>query len=131
MKTGGVEQLITDGLAGAEELAQADLHKRMAEHRAYLHPYRWTSLGLALLEAMTLGMPVLVLAATAAPEAVPPDAGLVTADVDALAAAARALVADPDLARAQGEAGRRYALERFGLFRFLSDWDRLLEEVAR
>jgi glycosyltransferase involved in cell wall biosynthesis len=131
MKTEGVEQLISTGLAGAEELAQADLHKRMAEHRAYLHPYRWTSLGLALLEAMTLGMPVLALAATAAPEAVPPGAGLVTADVDALAVAARALVADPDLARAQGEVARRHVLERFGLARFLADWDRLLEEVAR
>jgi glycosyltransferase involved in cell wall biosynthesis len=51
--------------------------------------------------------------------------------VDALAAAARALVADPDLARAQGEVARRHALERFGLARFLADWDRLLEEVAR
>jgi hypothetical protein len=131
MKTDGVESIITTGLAGAEELAQADLHKRMAEHRAYLHPYRWTSLGLALLEAMTLGMPVLALAATAAPEAVPAGAGLVSADVDALAAHARALVADPELARAQGEVGRRHALERFGLERFLSDWDRLLEEVAR
>ena len=131
MKTEGVERVIATGLAGAEELAQADLHKRMAEHRAYLHPYRWTSLGLALLEAMTLGMPVLALAATAAPEAVPSGAGLVTADVDALAAHARTLVADPGLARAQGETGRRHALERFGLERFLSDWDRLLEEVTR
>jgi glycosyltransferase involved in cell wall biosynthesis len=131
MKTDGVGTVITSGLAGAEELAQADLHKRMSEHRAYLHPYRWTSLGLALLEAMTLGMPVLALAATAAPAAVPPGAGLVSADVDALAAHARTLVADPGLARAQGEAGRRHALEHFGLERFLSDWDRLLEEVAR
>jgi hypothetical protein len=131
MKTGGVEQIITAGLAGAEELAQADLHKRMAEHRAYLHPYRWTSLGLALLEAMTLGMPVLVLAATAAPGAVPPGAGLVSADVDELAAAARALVADPALAWGKGVLARAHALERFGLARFLSDWDRLLEEVAR
>jgi Glycosyl transferases group 1 len=131
MKTDGVEQVIPIGLAGAEELAQADLHKRMAEHRAYLHPYRWTSLGLALVEAMTLGMPVLVLAATGAPEAVPSGAGLVTADVDALAVAARTLVADPALARAQGEVARAFALERFGLARFLSDWDRLLEEVTR
>jgi hypothetical protein len=131
MKTDGVERVIPTGLAGAEELAQADLHKRMAEHRAYLHPYRWTSLGLALLEAMTLGMPVLVLAATAAPEAVPAGAGLVTADVDELAASARALVADPALARARGDVARAYALQRFGLGRFLSDWDRLLEEVAR
>lgn len=131
MRTDGVERVITRGLAGAEELAQADLHKRMAEHRAYLHPYRWTSLGLSLLEAMTLGMPVLVLAATAAPGAVPAGAGLVTADVDALASAARALVADHALAHAQGAVARAVALQRFGLARFLSDWDRLLEEVAR
>jgi Glycosyl transferases group 1 len=131
MRTDGVEQVIRTGLAGAEELAQADLHKRMAEHRAYLHPYRWTSLGLALLEAMTLGMPVLALAATAAPQAVPAGAGLVSADVDALAAHARALVADPDLARAEGEAARAHALAHYGLERFLADWDRLLEEVTR
>ena len=117
--------------AGGQNVHVAALAAGLAEHRAYLHPYRWTSLGLALLEAMTLGMPVLALAATAAPEAVPAGGGLVTADVDALAAAARALVADPDLARAQGEAARRHALERFGLARFLADWDRLLEEVAR
>jgi glycosyltransferase involved in cell wall biosynthesis len=131
MRTAGVEQVMTTGLAGAEELAQADLHKRMAEHRAYLHPYRWTSLGLALLEAMTLGMPVLALAATAAPQAVPAGAGLVSPDVDALARSARALVADPGLAREQGEVARAHALERYGLERFLGDWDRLLEEVAR
>ena len=37
-------------------------------NRAYLHPYRWTSLGLSLIEAMTIGMPVLALPVTAAPE---------------------------------------------------------------
>ena len=73
----------------------------------------------------------MALAATAAPEAVPAGAGLVTADVDTLATAARALAADPGLARAQGDVARRHALERFGLARFLADWDRLLEEVAR
>ena len=67
----------------------------MPRHRLYLHPYRWTSLGLALLEAMTLGMPVLALAATAAPEAVPPEAGVVSADVDRLAAEARRLLVAP------------------------------------
>ena len=86
----------------------------------------------ALAEAVARrGAQVLVLAATAAPEAVPAGAGLVTTDVDALAAAATALVADPALARAQGEVARAAALERFGLARFLSDWDRLLEEVGR
>jgi glycosyltransferase involved in cell wall biosynthesis len=35
----------------------------MARRRVYLHPVRWTSLGLSLIEAMHLGMPVAGLAA--------------------------------------------------------------------
>jgi glycosyltransferase involved in cell wall biosynthesis len=126
----GLDRLMPQGLAGAQELPQHQLHQQMARHRAYLHPYRWTSLGLALIEAMTLGMPVVVLAATAAPEAVPADAGCLSSDVEELARAARVLAADPDLARAQGLRARHHAVERFGLDRFLGDWDRLLKEVA-
>ena len=132
MGLAGVAEIFPAGLAGTDEdLPQAELHRRLPQHRAYLHPYRWTSLGLALIEAMALGMPVLVLAATAAPEAVAPGAGLVTADVDALTDAAAKLVADRDLAREQGLVARRCALERFGIGRFLSDWDRITQEVAR
>lgn len=34
----------------------------MARRRVYLHTARWTSLGLSLLEAMHLGMPVVAVA---------------------------------------------------------------------
>lgn len=113
-----------------EDLAQHELHARMAAHRAYLHTYRWTSLGLSLLEAMVLGSPVLVLAATAAPDAVPSGAGVVSSDPDVLAAAARRLLQDPEEAAARGRVARAHVVEHFGLERFLRDWDRLLEEVA-
>ncbi|HEX5496164.1 MAG TPA: glycosyltransferase [Mycobacteriales bacterium] len=125
----GIGKLFPVGLAGAVELPQDSMHSRLAHHRAYLHPYRWTSLGLSLLEAMHLGMPVLALAATAAGDAVPAGAGVVSADVAELTAGAARLVADRDLAREQGLAARRYALDRFGLPRFLDDWDRQLKEV--
>ncbi|HEY6793427.1 MAG TPA: glycosyltransferase [Kineosporiaceae bacterium] len=119
------------GLAGLhEDLPQARLHAELARHRAYLHPYRWTSLGLALIEAMTLGMPVLALAATAAPQAVPADAGVVSPDPDQLARAAHRLLAEPDLARAQGLAARRHALARYGLPRFVADFEVALKEVT-
>ncbi|WP_043502813.1 glycosyltransferase [Georgenia sp. SUBG003] len=114
-----------------EDVPQDAMHDLLARHRAYLHPYRWTSLGLSLLEAMTLGMPVLALASTAAPEAVPADAGVVSSDPDVLAAAARRWLADPDEARERGLAARRHALDHFGLDRFLADWQQLLKEVAR
>jgi glycosyltransferase involved in cell wall biosynthesis len=112
------------------DLPQHELHARMADHRAYLHTYRWTSLGLSLLEAMTLGSPVLVLAATAAPEAVPSSAGVVSSDVRELAAAARRLADDPEQAASMGAAARAHAVKHFGLNRFLSDWDQLLEGVV-
>jgi hypothetical protein len=117
-------------LGGIEDLAQHRLHDEMARRRLYLHLSRWTSLGLSLLEAMHLGMPVLALATTEVPQAVPPDAGVVSNDLTALEAAARRLLAEPELAHAMGRAGRRAARSRYGLERFLMDWDRLLQEVA-
>jgi glycosyltransferase involved in cell wall biosynthesis len=102
----------------------------MARRRVYLHPNRWTSLGLSLLEAMHLGMPVVALATTEVPEAVPPAAGVVSNRVDVLADGLRAFVADPGAAQAAGQVARRTALERYGLGRFLRDWDALLHELA-
>ena len=117
-------------LGGIEDLPQERLHAEMARRRVYLHPIRWTSLGLSLIEAMQLGMPVVALATTAAPDAVPAAAGAVSTRVDVLADAVRAFVDDPERARAAGGAARAAALERFGLDRFLADWDALLEEVT-
>lgn len=113
-----------------EDVPQAELHAEVARRRAYLHPYRWTSLGLSLIEAMLLGLPVVALATTELPSVVPADAGTVSNRPEVLVEALRRLRADPDLARAQGLAARRAAQERFDLGRFLSDWDRVLEEVT-
>jgi glycosyltransferase involved in cell wall biosynthesis len=117
-------------LGGIEDLPQERLHLELARRRCYVHPIRWTSLGLSLIEAMMLGMPVVALATTEAVTAVPPAAGVVSTHVDALVRAARAFLADPAQARAAGEAGRTYALERFGADRFLAEWDDLLMEVT-
>jgi hypothetical protein len=117
-------------LGGIENLPQAALHDALARRRLYLHPVRWTSLGLSLLEAMHLGMPVVALATTEVPEAVPAQAGVVSNRLERLEAAIRRLMREPEEARAMGRAARRAARERYGLERFLSDWDRLLAEVA-
>jgi glycosyltransferase involved in cell wall biosynthesis len=118
-------------LGGVENPPQAVLHEQMARRRVYLHPIRWTSLGLSLLEAMHLGMPVVALATTEVPEAVPPQAGVVGNRIEVLQQALRMLIDDPARARAMGCAAREAALARYGLSRFLDDWDRLLGEVVR
>jgi glycosyltransferase involved in cell wall biosynthesis len=87
-------------------------------------------LGLSLIEAMHLGMPVVALATTEAPEAVPGQAGVVSTRVDVLADAIKRYVADRERAQAAGQAARAAALRRYGLERFLRDWEELLAEVA-
>jgi glycosyltransferase involved in cell wall biosynthesis len=108
------------------DLPQAQMHAELARRRVYVHTPRWTSLGLSLIEAMHLGMPVVALATTEAVRAVPPEAGLLTTRVDELVAAARRLVRDPAEARQLGKCAREVALERYGLGRFLADWEQLL-----
>jgi glycosyltransferase involved in cell wall biosynthesis len=102
----------------------------MPRRRVYLHPIRWTSLGLTLLEAMHLGMPVVGLATTEAPDAVPPEAGIISTDVERLCAGITRLMKDPDEARERGLAARQAALARYGLDVFLARWRDLLREVA-
>lgn len=117
-------------LGGIEDLPHDRLHEEMARRRVYLHPIRWTSLGLALIEAMHLGMPVVALATTEVPRAVPPEAGVASNALDELREGLRTFVAEPERALEAGRAARRTALERHGLARFHADWDALLERVA-
>ena len=119
-----------DRLLVGGDLPTPRLHSELARCRAYLHPFRWTSLGLSLLEAMTIGMPVLALATTEAVRAVPREAGVLSTDPSDLVAAAERLIADPAEAISMGSAARAFALERYGLARFLRDWDAVLEETA-
>ena len=126
----GAELLDVAGVTPHGDIRQDRLHTEMARRRVYVHPVRWTSLGLSLLEAMHLGMPVVALATTEVPAAVPLDAGTVTADLDVARRELRRLVADPDRAAAQGRRAREWATARYGLERFTHDWDRLLQEVT-
>ncbi|KAF4411033.1 MULTISPECIES: glycosyltransferase [Streptomyces] len=115
----------------SRDLPQGELHPAMAERRLYLHPVRWTSLGLSLLEAMHLGMPVVALAATEAVEAVPAGTGVISTRPEELARAARHYLNEPQAAAEDGARARTAALERYGLKRFLNDWEQLMEEVTR
>ncbi|WGW12265.1 glycosyltransferase [Saxibacter everestensis] len=111
------------------DLPGGSLYNELAKRRVYLHPFRWTSLGLALLEAMHLGMPVVALAATEAIRAVPPEAGAISTNIDELCEAAEKLIADPAEARARGRVAREVALTRYNLADFLRRWDEVLTDI--
>jgi glycosyltransferase involved in cell wall biosynthesis len=111
-------------LGGLGEVFPPDLPAFEARYRFFFNPIRYTSLGLAVVEAMTVGMPVVGLATTEMAAAVKNGvSGYVDTDVRRLIGPMRELLADPAEARRLGEGARRYALERFHIGRFVRDWE--------
>ena len=118
-------------LGGLGEVANLDLAATMARYRFFFNPIRYTSLGLSVIEAMMVGLPIVGLATTELPTVIASGTnGFVDTRLDRLVDAMRALIDYPALARQWGDAARKTALERFSITRFAADWDRLLRSVA-
>jgi glycosyltransferase involved in cell wall biosynthesis len=108
---------------GAGEVSQHRLPELLAEHRFFFNPIRHTSLGLAIIEAMLAGLPVVGLATTELVTViVSGHNGFIDTRPERLAEAMKSLLADRALAAAWGAAGQRTARERFGIQRFVADW---------
>ena len=112
-----------DRVALHDDPPQAAMHAELARRRVYVHPVRWTSLGLSLLEAMHLGMPVVALATTEAVEAVPAEAGVLSTGPERLWTAVRTFLHDEDAARLAGKAARAAALGAVRTRPLPADWD--------
>lgn len=116
-----VEQAAADEPAGRLSwegpLAPEATGGRMAAASIYVLPSIDEPFGMTVLEAMALGLPVVVTDSCAlAPMIRRTQCGLVTdATQDGMNAAVRSLLADPDLARTMGERGTRTAREEFSM----------------
>lgn len=100
----------------------------------FVLPSRSEGLGLVLVEAMAAGRPVVATRVGGVPEVVSDgETGLLvpTENPAALSEAIRRLLADPDLARRMGEAGRRRAGKWFSARRMAEQTVALYEEVVR
>jgi hypothetical protein len=117
---------------GGREVANHLLPGVMASHRFFFNPIRYTSLGLAIIEAMMVGMPIVGLATTELVTVIRSgENGHVDTRIDSLVEAMRRLLHDPGEARRLGDAARRTALERFGIERFVADWLDALRSVTQ
>lgn len=123
----------SERFGGLGEVPLAELPALAAEYRFFFNPIRYTSLGLAVCEAMMAGLPILGLATTEMSTAVRNGVnGYVDTRLDVLATHAQRLLADPDEAAGLSDGARRMARVRFGIDRFARDWDAVLTEaVAR
>jgi glycosyltransferase involved in cell wall biosynthesis len=118
-------------MGGLGEIPPGELAEFVARYRFFFNPIRYTSLGLAVIEAMTIGLPIVGLATTEMATLVENGVtGFTATDVGQLVAPMRDLLAYPREARRLGANARRVALERFSIDRFAREWEDAFSTVV-
>ena len=120
-----------DRIGGLGEVRNVELPAFMARYRFFFNPIRYTSLGLAIVEAMMAGLPIVGLATTELVTVIRNgDNGHVDTRLEPLAETMQRLLADPAEAHRLGNNARRSALARFGIERFVRDWQELIRRLC-
>lgn len=113
-----------ESLNGLGEIPHSLLPAFQARYRFFFHPVRYTSLGLAVCEAMLVGLPIVGLATTELATVVENDiSGYVDTNISTLIARMQELIANPSKAKRLGRRARELAQERFHIQRFIRNWN--------
>jgi hypothetical protein len=114
----------SEALDGLGERTSAELFELETHYRFHFSPIRYTSLGLAICEAMMLGLPIVGLATTELSTVIENGrSGYIDTDVTRLIDYMKDLLRDPGEAHRLGNGARATALERFNIRRFIDDWN--------
>jgi hypothetical protein len=120
----------SEAMGGLGEVANMEVAALMARYRFFFSPIRYASLGLSLVEAMMAGLPVVGIAATELPTVITNGVnGYVDTKPERLVDCMRQLLDEPQLAQAWGAAARETALRRFGIDRYLREWEQVLASL--
>ncbi len=118
-------------VGGLGEIPPPELPAFISRYRFFFNPIRYTSLGLAVCEAMTVGLPMVGLATTEMPVTVDNGvSGYVHTDIDFLVEKMQRLLRDPQHARALSEGARAAAKRKFDIHRFASEWLETFQSVT-
>jgi glycosyltransferase involved in cell wall biosynthesis len=121
----------TKKLGGSGEILHPQLPEFISQYRFFFNPIRYTSLGLAVLEAMMAGVPVVGLATTEMVTVIQDGhSGFLSTDVSYLINKMKQLLEDKALAAKLGEEGKQIARARFNIKRFTTDWENLIHNIV-
>jgi glycosyltransferase involved in cell wall biosynthesis len=111
-------------LNGLASLPHRQLLELEGHYRFIFNPIRYTSLGLAICEAMMVGMPIIGLGTTEMVTAIQNGvSGYVDTNVTRLVEHMHRLLEDPVEAQRLSQGAKRQAIKRFNIQRFVSDWN--------
>ncbi len=118
-------------MGGLGEIKHDQLSAFESRYRFFFNPIRYTSLGLAVCEAMMIGMPIIALATTEMVTVVENGvSGYVDTNLNRLVERMQELLNHPDEAHRLSANARRHARERFNIQRFIRDWDQAFSLVT-
>jgi glycosyltransferase involved in cell wall biosynthesis len=121
----------SEEIGGLGEIPMPELHSFMSRYRFFFNPIRYTSLGLAVCEAMMVGMPIIGLATTEMPVAVENDvSGFIHTNVDYLINKMKLLLQDPAQALKLSKGAKASAIKKFNINRFTQDWMNVFQFVT-
>lgn len=120
-------------VGGLSSIHVFDLAAKEPHYRFFFYPIRYTSLGLAVCEAMLMGLPIVALATTEMATTIENGVtGYISNNVNWLIDKMKLLLSEPALAKQLGENARIYAQQHFGIDRFADEWKQTLEcQVSR
>jgi glycosyltransferase involved in cell wall biosynthesis len=117
-------------LGGLGEVEHGQLPAFQARYRFFFHPARYTSLGLAVCEAMMVGLPIVGLATTELVNVIENNvSGYIQTNLSYLMAGMQELLENPDKAKQMGRAAQEQARSRFNIQRFVEDWNQAFERA--
>lgn len=117
---------------GMPEVLHPQLPAFAGKYRFLFNPIRYTSMGLAVCEAMSYGMPVVGLGTTEMVLHIKDGChGFLALDPDKLIEKMNLLLENKDAAMTMGNNARQYALDRFGIHRFVKEWETLFRQTAK
>jgi glycosyltransferase involved in cell wall biosynthesis len=120
----------TKEYGGLGEVLHGDLPEFISHYRFFFNPIRYTSLGLAVIEAMMTGMPIVALATTEYVTIIRNyETGFISTDVDYLVHKMQLLLSNKGWAADIGAKGKQYAEERFNINRFTEEWENVFESA--
>lgn len=121
----------TPGLSKMAE--NADHLRELYRHASvFLNTTLWSSCPFSLLEAMSIGCPIVTTATTSIPEFIKDgENGFVTNDPIVMKKRLKELIEDKDMALEIGAAGRKTVLKQFGQQQFIDAWNKAFLKVIQ
>ncbi|MEH2066674.1 MAG: glycosyltransferase [Nostoc sp.] len=120
----------SEELDGLGEIPHHQLPAFASHYRFFFNPIRYTSLGLAVCEAMMVGLPVIGLATTEMTTVIKNGvSGYVNTDLEKLIFRMRQLLNNQNHAQNLSQGALETAQKRFNIQRFTNDWDETFKSV--